>query len=116
VVYQLEMLLDCRSPLDARTLRNRLRLVLGSVPEAADCIGELYEVRDGFLLGSRPVRRQLLMCHDCISGFTEHMDGHDNPIELGTALVLVLLRELISHDAQAFAFTESMEFRSSPPA
>lgn len=116
VVYQLEMLLDCRSPLDARHLRNRLQLVLGSVPEAADCIGELYDVREGFLLGSRPVQRPPLICHDGITEFMEHMDIHDNPVELGTALVLVLLRELISHDAQAFEFAESVEFRASLPA
>ncbi|MDY6982393.1 MAG: hypothetical protein SV422_04845 [Pseudomonadota bacterium] len=115
VVYQLEMLLDCRSPLDVRHLRNRLRLVLGSVPEAADCIGQLYEVRDGFLLGGRPVQRPPLICHDGVTEFMEHMDLHDNPVELGTALVLVLLRELISHDAQAFAFSESLEFRSVQP-
>lgn len=111
VVYQLELLLDCRSPMDARHLRNRLRLVLGNVPEAADCIGELYDVREGFLLGSRPVQRPALICHDGISEFMEHIDRHDNPVELGTALVLVLLRELISRDAQAFVFTESVELR-----
>lgn len=115
VIYQLELLLDSRPPADARHLRNRLRLVLGDMPEAADCIGELFGVRDGFLLGSRPVQRPRLICHDGISEFMEHMERHDNVVEMGTALVLVLLRELISHDAQAFVFTESLEFRPSQP-
>ncbi|MEY4642890.1 MAG: hypothetical protein RLZZ227_2884 [Pseudomonadota bacterium] len=110
VVYQLEMLLDCRGPLDPRQLRRRLRLILGDIPEAADCITELYGVRDGLLLGSRPVHRPPLICHDCSSEFMENMERQDNAVEMGTALVLVLLRELISRDAHAFTFNESVEF------
>lgn len=115
VVYQLETLLDCRSPLDARHLRKRIRLVLGTLPEAADCIGDLYEVRDGLLLGSRPVLRSPLICHDDIAEFMEQTDRHNNPVELGLALVLVLLRELISRDAQAYIFSESVEFKPCEP-
>jgi len=111
VVYQLETLLDCRSPMDARLLRNRIRLVLGSLPEAADCVGELYDIRDGLLLGSRPVLRSHLITHDDIAEFMEQVDQHNNPVELGTALVLVLLRELIQRDAQAFVFSESVAYR-----
>jgi hypothetical protein len=113
VLYQLEMLLDCRSPLDARHLRNRIRMVLGDFPEAADCINELYGVRDGLLLGSRPVQRPPLVAHDAVAEFMEQIEHQDNPVEMGTALVLVLLRELISHDAQAFVFTERVELASS---
>lgn len=115
VVYQLETLLDCRSPMDARLLRNRIRLVLGSLPEAADCIGELYSVRDGLLLGSRPVLRSPLITHDDIAEFMEQIDQHNNPVELGTALVLVLLRELIHRNAQAYVFSESVDYRLLQP-
>jgi hypothetical protein len=115
IIYQLEMLLDCRGPTDPRHLRNRLRLVLGDFPEAADCITELYGARDGLLLGSRPVQRPPLICHDSVGEFMEHLDQHNNAVELGTALVLVLLRELISRNAQGFAFTESVAFSASQP-
>lgn len=112
VIYQLEMLLHCRSPLDARHLRSRIRLVLGDIPEAADCIAELYAVRDGLLLGSRPVQRPPLVRHDEGAGAAEQLESHNNAVALGTALVLVLLRELISHDSQAFLFTESVQLQS----
>lgn len=115
VIYQLEMLLDCRSPMDARHLRNRIRLILGELPEAADCITELYAVRDGLLLGSRPVQRPPLVAHDDVAEFMEHIDQHNNAVESGTALVLVLLRELISRNAQAYVFTESLTFRPFQP-
>ena len=116
VIYQLEVLLDCRNPMDPRHLRNRIRLILGDMPEAADCINELYGVRDGLLLGSRPVQRPALVFHDDIAEFMEQVDRHNNVVEMGTALVLVLLRELISHDAQAFVFTESVALQHSQQA
>ncbi len=109
VIYQLETLLDCRSPMDARHLRNRIRLILGDMPEAADCINELYVIRDGLLLGSRPVQRPPLVAHDEVAEFLDQVDCYNNPVEMGIAVVLVLLRELISHDAEAFAFTENVE-------
>lgn len=112
VVYQLEMLLDCRNPMDPRHLRNRIRLILGDLPEAADCVNELYGVRDGLLLGSRPVQRPPLIVHDNVAEFMQQVDQHNSAVQLGIALVLVLLRELISHDAQAFVFTESVAFSS----
>lgn len=116
VIYQLEMLLDCRSPMDARHLRNRIRLILGDMPEAADCINELYGVRDGLLLGSRPVRRPALIAHDDVAELMEQVNDHNNAVEMGLAVVLVLLRELISHDAQAFVFTESVQLAPSQVA
>ncbi len=115
VLYQLEMLLDCRMPADVRHLRNRLRLILGEIPEAADCLAELYGVRDGLLLGSRPVQRPPLICHDSVAECMEPLDRHDNIVELGTALVLVLLRELIGRNAQGFLFRESVGFSPSQP-
>lgn len=115
VLYQLEMLLDCRTPADSRHLRNRLRLVLGDISEAADCIAELYGVRDGLLLGSRPVQRPPLVCHDSVAERLEPFDRHDNVVEMGTSLVLVLLRELLSRGAQGFSFRESVSFSPSQP-
>jgi hypothetical protein len=108
VIYQLEVLLDCRSPTDPRHLRNRIKLILGEFPEAADCIGDLYTARDGLLLGSCPVRRPPLVAHDSVGEFTEQLECQGNAIEMGIALVLVLLRELIGRDAGEYAFTESV--------
>jgi hypothetical protein len=111
VIYQLEMLLDCRPPTDPRHLRNRIRLILGEMPEAADCISELYAARDGLLLGTRPVHRPPLITHDGVGEFMEQVDGQNNAVEMGIALALVLLRELIGHGAQEYAFTESVAVR-----
>ena len=113
VAYQLETLLDCRHPMDARHLRNRIRLILGDLPEAADCISELYAVRDGLLLGSRPVQRPQLISYESVDGFTELVDEQSSAVELGLALVIVLLRELISHDSHSYVFTERVEFSPS---
>lgn len=112
VIYQLEMLLDCRSPTDPKHLRNRIKLILGEIPEAADCIGDLYLSRDGLLLGSCPVLRPPLIAHDSVGEFAEQMERQNNAIEMGIGLVLVLLRELISRDAEDYAFSESVAFRS----
>jgi hypothetical protein len=110
VLYQLETLLDCRSPMDARHLRKRIHLVLGALPETGNCINELYAVRDGLLFGNRPVLRSPLISHYDITEFMEQEDQCYNAVELGTALTLVLLRELIQRDAQAFLFSERVEF------
>lgn len=108
VLYQLEMLLDCRDRLDASRLRNRARLVLGKLPEEeVDCINELYTIRDDLFLGSHPVHRPPLISHDTNAEFRDRLGQHDTAVELGTALTLVLLQELISQNAQAFVFTES---------
>lgn len=111
VVYQIELLLDCRNRNDFNRLRKRARMILGDIPESADCINALYEVRDGMFLGSQPVNRPALISKFATVGFSEVMGFHDSAVELGVALVLVLLRELISKRAEAFVFTERVTCR-----
>ena len=107
VLFQLEVLLDCRSRMDASSLRRRAGMVLGNIPEAADCFHELCQVRDGLFLGSQPVLRPDLIAHSSKEKFREQIGQHNTAVELGTALVLVLLRKLITQQAQSYIFTES---------
>src|SRR5690606_6488931 len=57
VIYQLELLLDDRHASSPTELRQRLRMILGAIPESADCLAELVEVRNNLFQGNQPVRR-----------------------------------------------------------
>jgi hypothetical protein len=107
VLFQLEVLLDCRNRMDASWLRRRAGMVLGNIPEAADCFHELCQVRDGLFIGSQPVLRPDLIAHNSKEEFREQIGQHNTAVERGTALVLVLLRKLIMQQAQSYVFTES---------
>ncbi|MGM0449390.1 MAG: hypothetical protein ACQERE_01050 [Pseudomonadota bacterium] len=108
IVYQLEVLLDCRETRNLEQLRNRARLVLGPVPEAADCFAELHEVRDSLFLANQPVHRPPLICHNTATALREQIGQHNSAVEAGTAVVLALLQDLIAHDALAYAFNEQV--------
>ena len=106
VMYQLEVLLDCRDSRNLEQLRNRARLILGDIPEAADCFTELHDVRNGLFLANQPVNRPPLICHNTADALREQIGQHNTVVESGTALVLALLQDLVSHDAQGYNFTE----------
>lgn len=108
VMYQLEVLLDCRETRSLEQLRNRGQLVLGAIPEAADCFKELYDVRNGLFLANQPVHRPPLICHNTAKALREQIGQHNTAVESGTALVLALLQDLIAHNAQGYNFTERM--------
>lgn len=111
IVYQLEVLLDCRETRNLEQLRNRARLVLGPIPEPADCFTELHEVRDSLFLANQPVHRPPLICHNTATALREQIGQHNSAVEAGTAVVLALLQDLIAHDALAYTFTEQMARR-----
>jgi len=108
IMYQLEVLLDCRDSRSLELLRNRTQLVLGAIPEAADCFTELHDVRNGLFLANQPVNRPPLICHNTAEALREQIGQHNTAVESGTALVLALLQDLIAHNAQGYNFTESM--------
>lgn len=107
VVYQLEILLGHRQPGGLESARNRIRLVLGDIPESADCFAELYEVRNSLFLAHQPVHRPPLICHGTAEALKEQIGQHNTAVESGTALVLALIQDLISHNARHYEFHES---------
>lgn len=108
VLFQLEILLDCHTRNDPALLRRRLRLVLDQVPEAADCIRELYSVRSELFTGTQPVHRPPLLTHTEEDAMDEQLGQYNMVVVHASALVLVLLRELVARGATGFVFRESV--------
>ena len=111
IMYQLETLLDCRNSPSFNLLRNRARLVLGKIPEAADSFRELYEVRNNLFLANQPVHRPPLISHNTEEELREQIGQHNTAVELGTAIVLALLQDLIANGAREFEFAETFSRR-----
>lgn len=111
IMYQLETLLDCRNSRSVNLIRNRTRLVLGKVPEAADSFRELYEVRNNLFLANQPVHRPPLICHNTEEELREQIGQHNTAVELGAAVVMALLQDLIAHQAREFEFAETYSRR-----
>lgn len=107
VMYQIEMLLDCRQFNSLDLVRARTRLVLGDIPEAADCLRELHEVRYQLFTANHPVHPPALICHTTETALREQLAQHNSAVLSGTALVLKLLQDLIAHNAYGYTFTES---------
>lgn len=107
VMYQIEILLDCRQLNSLWDVQSRARLVLGDIPEAADCLQELSEVRNHLFTANQPVHPPILICHTSESSLREQFDQHNSAVESGTALVLKLLQDLIAHGAYRYNFTEN---------
>lgn len=107
VVYQLEVLLDCRESRSLQRLRERARLVLGDIPEAADSLRELHEVRNSLFVASQPVHRPPLISHGTADALKDQLGQHNTAVELGSALVMALLQDLIYHNARRYEFSES---------
>jgi hypothetical protein len=108
VIYQLEVLLDCRHVEAPALIRNHARMVLGNIPQAADPINELCEVRHNLFRANQPVHRPPLICNNTAVALQKQIGQHNSAVEAGTALVLALLHDLIAHDARTHVFTESM--------
>lgn len=106
VLYQLEVLLDCRNATSHHRIRQHANLILGRIPAAGDPFKELYEVRNSLFMGDQPVHRPPLICHNTAEVLKEQVGQHNSAVETGTVLVLVLLHDLIAHEAQGYDFSE----------
>lgn len=100
---QLELLLGQEAP--AR-LRERCALILGQIPEAADCFIELFRLRADLFQGSHPVRRPALITHSLGTEEREQIAGHNSAIELAASITVALLQQLISQNRDKFSFRE----------
>ncbi len=108
LVFQLEVLLDARHVTSHLAARSRAQLVFGKIPEAADCFSALFEIRNSLFMGDQPVHRPQFVAHDAGSEIREQLDQHHTTVELGTALVLALLQDLVKRKARAYKFIEKL--------
>jgi len=108
VLYQLEVLLDCRHQTSPARMRRRAQMALGKMPEAADSLAELYEVRYNLFHANAPVHRPPLFSHNTAEALRQQLGQHNTAVESGTALVLALLQDLISSNSTAYDFRETL--------
>lgn len=107
VIQQIELILG--QPLgqeETSRLRERCKLVLGDIPEAADCFIALFQLRTDLLQGKHPVRRPALIGHTLSEENRELVAAHNSAIELGASIVVGLLQNLIIKGQQQFSFRE----------
>lgn len=109
VMYQLEKILDCRQINSQADVYHRTVLVLGQFPCSDKWLSELQDARNSLFTASVPVHRPPLICHTTEHALRQQSGQHHSAIELGTALVLALLHDLIAHGAQRYRFEETME-------
>ncbi|XOV89025.1 MAG: hypothetical protein ACFHX7_03840 [Pseudomonadota bacterium] len=109
LVFQLEVLLDCRHVHSHLIARNRAQLILGKIPEAADCFAALYDIRNSLFMGDQPVHRPQFVAHDAGAEIRDQLDQHHTTVELGNALVLALLQDLVRRKSLAYQFTEHLD-------
>ena len=107
VIYQLEVLLDCRQAGNHELLHARARSVLGAIPEQSNCLRELLEVRHNLFMASQPVHRPPLICNHTADALRGQIGQHNSAVESGTAMVLALLHDLIRHQSQSYTFSEN---------
>lgn len=108
VMYQLEIMLECRQINSLSDLRNRIALIFENVPGSANWLSELHEARNGLVMASVPVHRPPLICHTTGNALRKQSGQHCAAVESGTALVLALLHDLIAEKAQRYRFSETM--------
>lgn len=94
--------------LDESYLRNRVRLVLGDIPESADCFVALLKLRNDLISGNHPVRRPALICHSINDESREQISRHNSTIELASSIMISLVQNLIKSGKNKYQFKESL--------
>ena len=107
VIFQLEVLLDCRAAGNHELLHARARSVLGAIPEQSNCLRELLEVRHNLFMASQPVHRPPLICNHTADALRGQIGQHNSAVESGTAMVMAILHDLIRHQSQSYTFSEN---------
>lgn len=108
VMYQLEVILDCRQVNSLADVYHRTSLILEHFSHADEWLSELQEARNNLFMASVPVHRPPLICHTTENAMRRQFGQHRSAVESGTALVLALLHDLIAHGAQRYRFSETM--------
>ncbi len=108
VMYQLEVMLDCRQVNSLADVYHRTALILEDFSHADEWLSELQDARNNLFMASVPVHRPPLICHTTEKALRQQFGQHHSAVESGTALVLALLHDLIAHGAQRYRFSETM--------
>ena len=106
---QLEMLVGTQNDRDMQHLRERVSLILGRPPEAADCFKELYRLREALFIGDHPVRRPALVFHNADEEITQQLAQHNSGVEKALAVVIALLQDLVETGSEGYQFNEQMQ-------
>jgi hypothetical protein len=107
--HQLELLLNIKAQEGLNRLRDRTALVLGQIPEAADCFIELFHLRDDMFQGNHPIRRPALISHSSHDESREQMASHNTTIELAAGMVVCLIQALVKTNRDKFQFREVLQ-------
>ncbi|GGY76914.1 hypothetical protein [Marinobacter zhanjiangensis] len=108
VMYQLEIILDCRQVNSLADVYHRTGLILEHRPQSDEWLSELQGARNSLFTASVPVHRPPLICHTTEHALRQQSGQHHSAVESGTALVLALLHDLVAHGAQRYRFSETM--------
>jgi hypothetical protein len=108
VMYQLEVILDCRHVDSLDDVYHRTALILENFSHADEWLSELQEARNNLFVASVPVHRPPLICHTTENALRRQFGQHHSAVESGTALVLALLHDLVAHGAQRYKFSETV--------
>lgn len=108
VMYQLEIMLDCRQVNSLADVYNRTALILEDSPHHYEWLSELQGARNSLFMASVPVHRPPLICHTTEHALRQQSGQHPSAVESGTGLVLALLQDLVEHGAQRYRFSETM--------
>lgn len=108
VMYQLERMLDCRQVNSLADVHHRTALILAHPPHSDEWLSELQAARNNLFVASVPVHRPTLICHTTEHVLRQQSGQRHSAVELGSALVLALLHDLIAHGAKRYKFSEIM--------
>jgi hypothetical protein len=104
--HQLELLLGTKAHESLNRLRDRTALILGQIPESADCFIELFHRRDDMFEGNHPIRRPALISHSAHDENREQMASHNTTIELAAGMIVCLIQALVKTNRDKFQFRE----------
>tara|TARA_R110001592_G_scaffold52649_9_gene161388 strand:- start:111228 stop:112238 length:1011 start_codon:yes stop_codon:yes gene_type:complete len=93
---------------DEAMLRSRTSLILGDIPESADCFVALFKLRNDLITGNHPVRRPALISHSVNDEGCEQISRHNSTIELASSIMINLVQRLIKSGKNKFQFKETL--------
>jgi hypothetical protein len=108
--HMLALLTQSHTQADATITRRRIAALFGQTANENDSLAALYRIRNDFVQGNYPTRRPALMCHDADDEIIEQLKAHNTPAEEGLSVVIAMLQKLISNQASAFSFHETVGF------
>ena len=108
ICHLLELLTETTLADSLNQVRSRLKLMLGSRSQEGDSLHELYRLKQNYISGARPYRRQALKIHDTQEESIRQLATHNSPAEEGLAIIIAVLQKLVQANASGFKFEEQL--------